>query len=51
MTNTTNYSSRLCFHQLNHNHDTKDFMCHSVSINDSIQCVTGTQPKEQPARR
>jgi len=23
-------------------------MCHSVSINDSIQCVIGTQPDSQP---
>jgi len=30
--------------------DTKEyFMCHSISIHDSIQCVTGTQPSEQPA--
>ena len=27
------YSSRLCLHPLNHNHDTKEaFMCHSVPV-------------------
>jgi len=27
------YSSRLCFHPLNHNHDTKEaLMCHSVPV-------------------
>ena len=27
------YSSRLCFHPSNHNHDTKDaFMCHSLPV-------------------
>jgi len=53
------YSSRFCFHPINHNHVTKEAsMCHSVPvflcarlIHDSMQSVTGTQPNDKPARR
>jgi len=54
------YSSRLCLHPLNHNHDTKEpFMYHSVPVFlracfnpwQFFQCVTGTQRNDQPARR
>ena len=54
------YSSRLCLHPLNHNHDTKEaFMDHSVPVFLSacfnpwqfFQCVTGTKRNDQPARR
>ena len=51
------YSSRICFHPLNHNHVTKEAsVCHSIPvflhahlIHDSMQCPAGTQPNHQPA--
>jgi len=52
------YSSRFCFHPVTHNHVIKEAsMRHSVPvflrarlIHDGMQCVTGTQPNDQPAR-